>query len=156
MTHRCHPYCHQTCWRNGSQPWWLPRKEARCKKVLGYVLYFLLARNYKRSFCSIDQFVIPGNIIVRQRGTLFHPGQHVRPQLPQLLYFLLMSLPGQNRTRPHHLRYRPRLCSLLQGEIHDGRAQICGRSTRARGGTSEGQRHPRPQSLLRLGRSQQL
>ncbi|KAM6500288.1 Ribosomal L27 domain containing protein [Amanita muscaria] len=25
-----------------------------------------------------DQFVIPGNIIVRQRGTLFHPGQHVK------------------------------------------------------------------------------
>ncbi|PAV23681.1 ribosomal L27 [Pyrrhoderma noxium] len=24
-----------------------------------------------------DQFVIPGNIIVRQRGTQFHPGQHV-------------------------------------------------------------------------------
>lgn len=27
----------------------------------------------------IDQYVVPGNIIVRQRGTLFHPGQHVRP-----------------------------------------------------------------------------
>ena len=25
-----------------------------------------------------DQWVIPGNIIVRQRGTQFHPGQHVR------------------------------------------------------------------------------
>ncbi|KAF5358162.1 hypothetical protein D9756_001339 [Leucocoprinus leucothites] len=25
-----------------------------------------------------DQQVIPGNIIVRQRGTLFHPGQHVK------------------------------------------------------------------------------
>ncbi|EIN07160.1 ribosomal protein L27 [Punctularia strigosozonata HHB-11173 SS5] len=24
-----------------------------------------------------EQYVIPGNIIVRQRGTLFHPGQHV-------------------------------------------------------------------------------
>ncbi|EAU88639.2 ribosomal protein L27 [Coprinopsis cinerea okayama7 len=24
-----------------------------------------------------DEYVIPGNIIVRQRGTLFHPGQHV-------------------------------------------------------------------------------
>jgi large subunit ribosomal protein L27 len=24
-----------------------------------------------------DQFVIPGNIIVRQRGTQFHPGPHV-------------------------------------------------------------------------------
>ena len=25
-----------------------------------------------------DEQVIPGNIIVRQRGTHFHPGQHVR------------------------------------------------------------------------------
>ncbi|KAL0946701.1 hypothetical protein HGRIS_012888 [Hohenbuehelia grisea] len=25
-----------------------------------------------------DQFVIPGNIIVRQRGTTFHPGPHVK------------------------------------------------------------------------------
>lgn len=25
-----------------------------------------------------DEPVIPGNIIVRQRGTQFHPGQHVR------------------------------------------------------------------------------
>lgn len=27
---------------------------------------------------NTDQYVIPGNIIVRQRGTQFHPGQHVR------------------------------------------------------------------------------
>jgi len=27
---------------------------------------------------SIDEYVVPGNIIVRQRGTKFHPGQHVR------------------------------------------------------------------------------
>jgi ribosomal protein L27 len=27
---------------------------------------------------NTDQFVIPGNIVVRQRGTQFHPGQHVR------------------------------------------------------------------------------
>ncbi|KAF8586564.1 hypothetical protein K439DRAFT_1631624 [Ramaria rubella] len=25
-----------------------------------------------------DEYVIPGNIIVRQRGTQFHPGQHVK------------------------------------------------------------------------------
>ncbi|KAK2466700.1 hypothetical protein APHAL10511_000958 [Amanita phalloides] len=25
-----------------------------------------------------DQYVIPGNIVVRQRGTLFHPGQHAK------------------------------------------------------------------------------
>lgn len=32
-----------------------------------------------------DQYVQPGNIIVRQRGTLFHPGQYVR----QMCYLLL-------------------------------------------------------------------
>ena len=33
----------------------------------------------------LDQSVIPGNIIVRQRGTLFHPGPHVRLKLHPLL-----------------------------------------------------------------------
>jgi ribosomal protein L27 len=41
---------------------------------------------YARHYCVFDlltppvsdQAVIPGNIIVRQRGTVFHPGQHVR------------------------------------------------------------------------------
>lgn len=31
-----------------------------------------------------DEPVIPGNIIVRQRGTHFHPGQHVRSPASQL------------------------------------------------------------------------
>jgi large subunit ribosomal protein L27 len=31
--------------------------------------------------CLPDQYVIPGNIIVRQRGSQFHPGQHVRSRL---------------------------------------------------------------------------
>ncbi len=46
-----------------------------------------------------DEYVIPGNILVRQRGTVFHPGQHVR----QFLFFLgaLSDIvppppPGQN------------------------------------------------------------
>jgi len=49
----------------------------------------LVSRNSLVSYCVktirlllttmyTDQYVIPGNIIVRQRGTLFHPGQHVR------------------------------------------------------------------------------
>lgn len=33
---------------------------------------------------NTDQYVIPGNIIVRQRGTQFHPGQHVRLSYPTL------------------------------------------------------------------------
>ncbi|KAF8635488.1 hypothetical protein AX17_003878 [Amanita inopinata Kibby_2008] len=33
-----------------------------------------------------DQFVIPGNIIVRQRGTLFHPSQHVKMGRDHTIY----------------------------------------------------------------------
>ncbi|KAF7778531.1 hypothetical protein Agabi119p4_2876 [Agaricus bisporus var. burnettii] len=33
-----------------------------------------------------DQHVIPGNIIVRQRGTLFHPGQHVKVGRDHTIY----------------------------------------------------------------------
>ncbi|TFY71753.1 hypothetical protein EVG20_g1242 [Dentipellis fragilis] len=33
-----------------------------------------------------DQFVIPGNIIVRQRGTQFHPGQHVKMGRDHTIY----------------------------------------------------------------------
>ena len=36
-----------------------------------------------------DQYVIPGNIIVRQRGTLFHPGQHVRRPTPSIVMSFL-------------------------------------------------------------------
>jgi len=38
-----------------------------------------------------DQYVIPGNIIVRQRGTLFHPGQHVKMGRDQTIY---ATVPG--------------------------------------------------------------
>ncbi|TFK42292.1 ribosomal L27 protein-domain-containing protein [Crucibulum laeve] len=33
-----------------------------------------------------DQYVIPGNIIVRQRGTLFHPGDHVKMGRDHTIY----------------------------------------------------------------------
>ncbi|KDQ12253.1 hypothetical protein BOTBODRAFT_34536 [Botryobasidium botryosum FD-172 SS1] len=33
-----------------------------------------------------DQYVIPGNIIIRQRGTQFHPGQHVRMGRDHTIY----------------------------------------------------------------------
>jgi len=33
-----------------------------------------------------DQFCIPGNIIVRQRGTQFHPGQHVKMGRDHTIY----------------------------------------------------------------------
>ncbi|KAF8197523.1 ribosomal protein L27 [Pholiota molesta] len=38
-----------------------------------------------------DQYVIPGNIIVRQRGTVFHPGQHVKMGRDHTLY---ATVPG--------------------------------------------------------------
>ncbi|KAF9532227.1 ribosomal protein L27 [Crepidotus variabilis] len=41
-----------------------------------------------------DQYVIPGNIIVRQRGTLFHPGQHVKIGRDHTIY---ATVPGYVR-----------------------------------------------------------
>ncbi|EKM55160.1 uncharacterized protein PHACADRAFT_195187 [Phanerochaete carnosa HHB-10118-sp] len=41
-----------------------------------------------------DQYVIPGNIIVRQRGTWFHPGQHVKMGRDHTIY---ATVPGYVR-----------------------------------------------------------
>ncbi|KAI0306615.1 ribosomal L27 protein-domain-containing protein [Multifurca ochricompacta] len=41
-----------------------------------------------------DQYVIPGSIIVRQRGTQFHPGQHVKMGRDHTLY---ATVPGYVR-----------------------------------------------------------
>ncbi|EPQ58284.1 hypothetical protein GLOTRDRAFT_110115 [Gloeophyllum trabeum ATCC 11539] len=41
-----------------------------------------------------DQYVIPGNIIVRQRGTQFHPGQHVKMGRDHTIY---ATVPGYVR-----------------------------------------------------------
>ncbi|KAI9466169.1 ribosomal L27 protein-domain-containing protein [Lactarius psammicola] len=41
-----------------------------------------------------DQYVIPGNIIVRQRGTQFHPGQHIKMGRDHTLY---ATVPGYVR-----------------------------------------------------------
>ncbi|KAI0723958.1 ribosomal L27 protein-domain-containing protein [Cerioporus squamosus] len=38
-----------------------------------------------------DEYVIPGNILVRQRGTVFHPGQHVKMGRDHTLY---ATVPG--------------------------------------------------------------
>ncbi|KAI0345340.1 ribosomal protein L27 [Trametopsis cervina] len=47
-----------------------------------------------------EQHVIPGNIIVRQRGTWFHPGQHVKMGRDHTLY---ATIPGYVRyyKEPH-------------------------------------------------------
>ncbi|KAH7889636.1 ribosomal L27 protein-domain-containing protein [Phlebopus sp. FC_14] len=41
-----------------------------------------------------DQYVIPGNIIVRQRGTQFHPGQNVKMGRDHTIY---ATVPGYVR-----------------------------------------------------------
>jgi large subunit ribosomal protein L27 len=57
-----------------------PGKRLGVKKFSGVQYSRTPSISYlKLSASQIDQYVIPGNIIVRQRGTLFHPGQHVRP-----------------------------------------------------------------------------
>ncbi|KAI0672959.1 ribosomal protein L27 [Trametes maxima] len=41
-----------------------------------------------------DEYVIPGNILVRQRGSVFHPGQHVKMGRDHTLY---ATVPGYVR-----------------------------------------------------------
>ena len=62
----------------------------------------------------VEEYVIPGNIIVRQRGTWFHPGQHVRGALhgaSSCTHFIV----GKDGQGPHTIRHGSRFCSLLQG-----------------------------------------
>jgi hypothetical protein len=55
-------------------------RDSVSKSSLVRVHCFALVRNQADILCVCvsDQAVVPGNIIVRQRGTQFHPGQHVR------------------------------------------------------------------------------
>ncbi|KAM5534047.1 hypothetical protein V8D89_012228 [Ganoderma adspersum] len=46
-----------------------------------------------------DEYVIPGNILVRQRGTVFHPGQHVKMGRDHTLY---ATVPGFVRFYKEH------------------------------------------------------
>ncbi|KAI0072780.1 ribosomal protein L27 [Panus rudis PR-1116 ss-1] len=52
-----------------------------------------------------DQYVIPGNILVRQRGTQFHPGQHVKMGRDHTLYAMapgyvrFYKIPGTKKDR---------------------------------------------------------
>lgn len=118
-----------------------------------------LTRGQAHGDASIDQYVIPGNIIVRQRGTLFHPGQHVghsalqsKPTRP----LTTKPFSGRDRTRPHHLRDGTRFRSVLQGKVDAGRAQV--RWCCARKGRRPPQRRgiPRNKSLVRTCRPHQV
>ncbi|KAJ7594296.1 ribosomal protein L27 [Mycena floridula] len=46
-----------------------------------------------------DEYVIPGNIIVRQRGSVFHPGQHVKMGRDHTIYAMA---PGYVRFYKEH------------------------------------------------------
>ncbi len=65
---------------------------------------------------ATDQYVIPGNIIVRQRGTQFHPGQHVGSLFVHVATVLITHVTiGRNRSRSYPLCPRPWLRPILQG-----------------------------------------
>lgn len=50
----------------------------------------------------IDQYVLPGQIIIRQRGSTFHAGQHVREGSDRTLY---ATEPGYIKFYTHHTAF---------------------------------------------------
>ncbi|KAF8643893.1 hypothetical protein AX16_008909 [Volvariella volvacea WC 439] len=79
-----------------------------------------------------DQAVIPGNIIVRQRGTEFHPGQHVKIGRDHTIY---ATAPGFVRFyKQKHMRGERRFVGVVleRGEVLPrdtegrGRSRYCG------------------------------
>ncbi|PPQ88003.1 hypothetical protein CVT25_001082 [Psilocybe cyanescens] len=79
-----------------------------------------------------DQFVLPGNIIVRQRGTLFHPGQHVKIGRDHTVY---ATVPGFVRFyKEKHMRGERRYVGVVlergdklpRDEATRGRSRFCG------------------------------
>ncbi|KAJ3509297.1 hypothetical protein NLJ89_g5294 [Agrocybe chaxingu] len=81
---------------------------------------------------SLDQYVIPGNIIVRQRGTLFHPGQHVKMGRDHTLY---ATVPGFVRFyKEKHMRGERKYVGVVlergdvlpRNEASRGRSRYCG------------------------------
>ena len=66
-----------------------PGKRLGLKKFSGIYLIFGHSRS-PPNHIRTDQYVLPGNIIVRQRGSLFHPGQHVGHLLPTLSISLII------------------------------------------------------------------
>ncbi|PFH51737.1 hypothetical protein AMATHDRAFT_142012 [Amanita thiersii Skay4041] len=75
-----------------------------------------------------DQFVIPGNIIVRQRGTLFHPGQHVKIGSDHTIY---ATAPGFVRFyKEKWMRGQRRYVGVVleRGQVLPWDEKACGRS----------------------------
>ncbi|KAF8163617.1 ribosomal L27 protein-domain-containing protein [Crassisporium funariophilum] len=80
----------------------------------------------------IYQYVIPGNIIVRQRGTLFHPGQHVKMGRDHTIY---ATVPGFVRFyKEKWMRGERRFVGVVlehgevlpRDETSRGRSRYCG------------------------------
>ncbi|KAF9053024.1 ribosomal L27 protein-domain-containing protein [Panaeolus papilionaceus] len=79
-----------------------------------------------------DQYVVPGNIIVRQRGTLFHPGQHVKMGRDHTIY---ATVPGFVRFyKEKWMRGERRFVGVVlergevlpRDEVSRGRSRFCG------------------------------
>ncbi|KAJ8519459.1 hypothetical protein ONZ45_g3558 [Pleurotus djamor] len=79
-----------------------------------------------------DQYVIPGNIIIRQRGTTFHPGPHVKMGKDHTLY---ATAPGFVRFyKEKWLRQERKFIGIVleRGEVLPrdeaslGRSRFCG------------------------------
>lgn len=57
----------------------------------------------------LDQYVLPGQIIIRQRGSTFHAGQHVQEGKDRTLY---ATEPGYIKFYTHHLAFPHRPSSF--------------------------------------------
>ncbi|CAL1705165.1 unnamed protein product [Somion occarium] len=79
-----------------------------------------------------DQYVIPGNIIVRQRGTKFHPGQHVKMGRDHTLYAMVpgfvrfYKVPGARKDRKYVGIVLNRGEKLPRDETNLGRSRFFG------------------------------
>ena len=71
-----------------------PGKRLGVKKFSGWFVIVLSQQLPIDLLTTTDQYVIPGNIIVRQRGTLFHPGQHVRLSFTCFIHLLIVFVIG--------------------------------------------------------------
>lgn len=62
---------------------------------------------------SASEYVIPGNIIFKQRGTIVLPPYHSHSAKSQLRNKMVPRRERRHRQRPHHLLPHPRLRTLL-------------------------------------------
>ncbi|RDX56476.1 hypothetical protein OH76DRAFT_389996 [Lentinus brumalis] len=79
-----------------------------------------------------DEYVIPGNILVRQRGTVFHPGQHVKMGRDHTLYATVpgfvrfYKVPGSRKDRKYVGVVLQKGEKLPRDETNHGRSRFFG------------------------------